>query len=345
MPVKNGKAKNGSMTKQKNPKVSVVIPSWNRRRDLQKCLNSLARLRFPSKEVIVVDNGSTDGTQKMLADSYPAVRVIANERNLGAAQARNQAIAASLGELIWFLDSDTEIVGSQTLAAMIKILQTYPAVAAVGGELLVKNSVKKIKVHQPLLFGRGVVTFLKPSEGQMISCRFLSTANFLIRKKLLVAVGGFDPHYFYLGEDADLCLKLNKLGYTNLIDRSTVVIHHVSRHQRRSNLFLQEKNRIRRVLLHVNILAIPLFPLLDFGALLLSLLRQYQQLKGRALSDLASVNVKFGRPAGRRVNSILKKLLLIAPIYAGSVIYGYLWNGLFLPQTFYLRFSKPNYLK
>lgn len=325
-------------------KVSIVIPTWNRKTDLERCLTSTNKLKYPSIEIIVVDNGSSDGTKKMLVSQYPAVKLIVNRKNLGAAYARNQGTVASSGDYVWFLDSDTEIIAPNTLSDMLNILKTHPTIAAVGGELIVEDNIEQIKVHKPLCFGRGIVTFFKKDECHLVECEFLSTANYLVRKELLFKVGGFDPHYFYLGEDADLCMKTHKLGYKNIIDKNTVVIHHVSKMQRKSNLYLQEKNRMRGLLLHRNIFIIPIFPLLDFFSLLLTLPFQYKQLKKRKISNMSSINVKYKKGADEKRNSLLKKLSVIAPVFILSILYSYCWNLFFFPKTMYLRFKQPNYL-
>lgn len=326
------------------PKVSIVIPSWNRKQDLRRCLDSIMSLSYKEIEIFVVDNGSSDGTKEMLINWYPGVKLIANSKNLGAAYARNQGIIVSSGDFIWFLDSDTEILNPDCLSEMVNIMNRNPQVGAVGGELIIEDNIEKIKIHKPLKFGVGIVTFLRKDECHMVECKFLSTANYLVRKELLLKVGGFDPHYFYLGEDADLCIKMHKLEYKSIIDKNTVVVHHLSKTQRRSNLYLQEKNRVRGVLLHSNIFIIPIFPLLDFLFLLSTLPLQYKQLKKRRISNMPSVNVQYKKGTNKKEGSVLKRLFVIVPIYVLSIIYSYCWNLLFFLQTMYLRFKQPNYL-
>ncbi len=139
-------------------KVSIVIPTWNRKNDLGKCLTSINKLNYPSIEVIVVDNGSSDGTREMLQNEYPDIKVISNENNLGAPYARNQGILVSSGDYIWFLDNDTEIIFPNTLSHMLDILEAYPAGLAVGGELIVEDNIEKPDSFLEKCFGMsGVV--------------------------------------------------------------------------------------------------------------------------------------------------------------------------------------------
>ena len=91
---------------QTNPLVSAIMPAYNAEAFLERALESLLAQDYEPFEVVVCDDGSTDGTRQIL-DRYPAVKVVSQE-NQGAAAARNTAVAASTGELIAFFDADDE---------------------------------------------------------------------------------------------------------------------------------------------------------------------------------------------------------------------------------------------
>ena len=88
------------------PSVSVIVPTYNRRRTLGRALDSVGTQTWPAREVIVVDDGSRDGTAEWLPEAHPDVRLIPLTRNLGAAHARNVAMREATGDIIAFLDSD-----------------------------------------------------------------------------------------------------------------------------------------------------------------------------------------------------------------------------------------------
>ncbi|SVC60584.1 uncharacterized protein METZ01_LOCUS313438, partial [marine metagenome] len=87
-------------------KISVVVPNWNGMKFIGMCLDSLARSDFDDYEVIVVDNGSVDGSCEMIEENYPQVRLIKNQENMGFAVACNQGINAARGTYISLLNND-----------------------------------------------------------------------------------------------------------------------------------------------------------------------------------------------------------------------------------------------
>jgi len=111
--------------------LTVVIPSWNTCGHLRVCLESLKTTLPLSSEVIVVDNGSTDGTPRMVQEQYPHVRLIRNPTNKGFAAATNQGIEAARGCYVLILDSDTKVLGASIRSMMAFLEQNlrYGAVA------------------------------------------------------------------------------------------------------------------------------------------------------------------------------------------------------------------------
>ena len=93
-------------------KISVIVPNWNGIKFIGMCLDSLARSDFDSYEVIVVDNGSVDGSREMIEGKYPDVRLIKNRENMGFAIACNQGIKAATGTYISLLNNDIEVESS-----------------------------------------------------------------------------------------------------------------------------------------------------------------------------------------------------------------------------------------
>jgi len=115
--------------------LSVVIPSWNTRELLRSCLSTLEKTLPHSCEVIVVDNGSTDASAKMVAQHFPTVRLVRNTRNLGFTVACNQGVALARGNYVVLLNSDTLVQGD-ALRRMLLFLECNPYYGACVPQLL-----------------------------------------------------------------------------------------------------------------------------------------------------------------------------------------------------------------
>jgi GT2 family glycosyltransferase len=115
--------------------VSVVIPSWNTVELTRICLEHLFAADRPVEEVIVVDNGSQDGSAEMVAERFPEVRLVRNERNEGFARGCNQGIALATQELVLLLNTDTEMA-PDALSRMVAWLDEHPDYGAVAPRLV-----------------------------------------------------------------------------------------------------------------------------------------------------------------------------------------------------------------
>jgi glycosyltransferase involved in cell wall biosynthesis len=113
---------------------SVVIPTHNRKDTLRRCLATATGQVYPDYEVIVVDDGSTDGTGDMVQREFPQVRYIRQDPNRGPAVARNRGIEVADGEIIAFTDDDC-LLPLDFLSRLAEGYQRYPEVAGVGGYL------------------------------------------------------------------------------------------------------------------------------------------------------------------------------------------------------------------
>jgi len=205
--------------------MSVVLVCWNNRSYLHPCLKSLYRSGLKSSfDVVVVDNGSTDGSQQMLAEKYPEVKLIQNASNLGLGKASNQGMEATKGRYALLLNNDT-LVNGPALDMLVEFLDTYPEAGAVGGKLLNPDGSFQagyapfstlreeflIATHIGELCWRGY-----PSHGDsstIQSAGWLSSACLLLRRSALDQVGLLDESYFIYGDEADLQYRLQKAGW------------------------------------------------------------------------------------------------------------------------------------
>jgi mycofactocin system glycosyltransferase len=194
------------------PGVSIVIPSYNRARELERCLRSLLRLDYPARllEIIVVDDGSADATsamvQHMMTEAEQAgltLRILYHDKQRGVAIARNTGAAAAQHDLIAYIDSDC-VASSGWLTELVPVFQNVRT-GAVGGMIRSYDRESMLgryeNVRSSLFMG------LRPLQVRLEGpLTYLPTASLLVRRSLWQQLGGFAPLTF--GEDVDFCRRL-----------------------------------------------------------------------------------------------------------------------------------------
>ncbi|MCX6022275.1 MAG: glycosyltransferase family 2 protein, partial [Chloroflexi bacterium] len=129
--------KNEKQDGHQHPSVSLVVLAWNGRDDTLECLKSLAAVSYPRLEVVVVDNGSSDDTVRAVRESYPAVQLIENGKNLGYAGGNNVGILYALdrgADYVMLLNNDT-VVHPDFLDVMLETLQANPDIGVLGARI------------------------------------------------------------------------------------------------------------------------------------------------------------------------------------------------------------------
>jgi GT2 family glycosyltransferase len=222
--------------------IVVVIVSYNRCADLRRCLGSLGRQRPGPARVMVVDNGSMDGTVAMVRGEYPWVELLVSAENLGPCIARNAAVLLSGEPILWFLDSDTEVVPANG-AARLHALFAAPDVVAAGGEALLDAAGGIVGAKRCGLGPSGIVQGDLLAEGTA-PCQVISSCNLMVRRDAFLATGGFDPFYFFFYEDIDVTWRLNRPGARQLVLAPMPVVHHFSERMRVKKLWLEARNRM-----------------------------------------------------------------------------------------------------
>ena len=213
--------------------VSVLIPTWNGRELLRACLDSLTQQSFRDFEVIVAENGSTDGTREMLRLEYPWVRVVALERNLGFARGVQAAYDVAAGDLIVLLNNDTEAEPAW-LAELVGAANEFPQADSFACKLLLHQD--RSRLHSAGdYYGRDGVPGnrgIGEKDGPAFSERGwvfgAQGAACAFRRTLLEDIGFFDADLVSYCEDVDLNWRANLRGYRCLYVPEARVSHHVS---------------------------------------------------------------------------------------------------------------------
>jgi hypothetical protein len=217
--------------------MSIVLVCWNNKAYLDPCLKSLYEGGLKSSfDVIVVDNGSTDGSQQMLAEKYPQVKLIQNAGNVGLGKASNQGIEATNGRHVLLLNNDT-LVNGPALDVLVEYLDAHPEVGATAGKLLNPDGSFQsgFAPFSTLLEEFLIVTHIGervwpgyPSHGdanEIKATGWMSSACLLVRRAALDQIGLLDESYFIYGDEADLQYRLNKAGWKVVFLPNSSIIH------------------------------------------------------------------------------------------------------------------------
>jgi GT2 family glycosyltransferase len=226
------------------PELSIILVNWNSKEFVRQCLRSLwGHSQNTFFEVVVIDNGSFDGCDKMLADEFPAVVFIQNTENIGFARANNLAVRHSRGHFLLFLNPDTEFI-QDSIRILCDRLDSFPNAGAVGCRLLNGDRTLQTSCVQsfPTVLNQMLDSeFLRhrcprsslwgmfalySTDATAIEVEALSGACILVKRNVFDHVGGFTERYFMYGEDLDLCFRIKKEGYRNIYASDTSIVHY-----------------------------------------------------------------------------------------------------------------------
>lgn len=209
--------------------LGVVIVNWNGRSHLDPCIRSLYESSLSPRKVIVVDNGSIDGSQAMLKSKYPGVQLIQNQDNVGFAVANNQGAAEALlagCDWVLFLNNDT-VVDQCALEAMMNA-------AAAASARIVNPLITDLEGN--IWFGGSRLSFLgeihhvhtAPPNGCLLDIPAATGCALLTDAEVIAQFGPFDPRYFIYFEDSDLSLKIKQAGGRIVLEPRARIEHRIS---------------------------------------------------------------------------------------------------------------------
>jgi N-acetylglucosaminyl-diphospho-decaprenol L-rhamnosyltransferase len=217
-------------------KVATIIVSWNTVALLRDCLRALpAAAAGVEHEVVVVDNGSTDGSPAMVTREFPSVRLICNADNVGFARANNQAIRATQSEYVLLLNSDT-VARPDALAGLARFMDQRPRTGAAGPCLLRPDG-----SPQPYAFGSDPsLRYLTARAAKRLLFRrylhdwttnavqevdWVSGACMIVRRAAIEQVGLLDEQMFMYFEDNEWCLRLRRADWQVYYNPQVAIIH------------------------------------------------------------------------------------------------------------------------
>jgi hypothetical protein len=220
------------------PRVVAVVLNWNGLEDTTACLTSLAEVDYPSLEVVVVDNGSTDGSPAILRRRFPEVILLETRENLGYAGGNNVGIRYALergAEYVLLLNNDTE-VAPDFLRRMVEVAEADPQVGGVGPMIYYYDRPDVIwSAGGAIDWRRGrtrMVGLNEPEQGQFGAepreVDFVTGCAMLIRREVLERVGLLDERFFLYYEEVEWCVRVRRAGYRILHVPRARIWHKIS---------------------------------------------------------------------------------------------------------------------
>ena len=215
------------------PLASIIIPNWNGIEHLPECLDALRAQSYDHIEVILVDNGSSDGSQAFVREHYPEVHLIALERNLGLTGGNNVGFETATGEILISLNNDTE-AHPRFVEALVEALARHPEAGMAAAKMLLFD--RRDHIHSAgdgygtdgIPFNRGV---WQRDEGQFDEHGWIfggCGGAVAYRRAMLDDIGTFDESFFMYCEDVDLNWRAQIAGWRCWYTPQAIVYHKLS---------------------------------------------------------------------------------------------------------------------
>jgi len=215
----------------------VIVLNWNGKDDLLRCLGSLEPLLSETFSVLVVDNGSTDGSPEAVRKAFPGVEVLALDRNFGYAAGNNAGfrhVMRPRPEFVVFLNNDT-VVAPDAVAALTAVLRGDSKAGIAVPEIYYMDQPDRIwYAGGEVRLGLGLVRHegIRELHGPAYACRketgYATGCCFAMRSRDFERFGGFDERFGMYAEDVDLSLRVRKSGLTVIYEPAAKVWHRVS---------------------------------------------------------------------------------------------------------------------
>jgi GT2 family glycosyltransferase len=212
------------------PKVNIIIVTYNSRQNLEVCLRSLFNQSYQNYDITISDNGSKDNSREFVKERFPEARFIENSSNFGYSEGNNIGVRATDGEYAAVVNNDAEF-DRDWLKNLMEIIRTDAGIGAVTSKILFFNDREKINCLGNAVHFTGLVfcrEIGQPSSGysEVLEVSATSGAAFVVSRKIINRFGNlFDSAYWMSMEDTDLSWRLRLAGYKIMAVPASVVYH------------------------------------------------------------------------------------------------------------------------
>lgn len=262
----------------KNPLISIIVVTFNSKKYIENCLNSVFKISYRPYEILILDNASLDGTEQLLENfrHYENIRIIKSGENLGFAAGCDLAAAKARGKYLFFLNHDT-LVAKDFLNPLVDYLEHHTDTVVAQPAVLILGEEKKLNLTGKEVHYLGfdwIKDYLKKPGipgGEIIS---FSGSAVLFKKSVFIGLGGFDEYYFMYYEDSDLAWRCRINGYKMVYISESVVFHDYkylpdeNYQSAKTKFYYNERNRIITILKNYQLKTlIIIFPIFLFTEL------------------------------------------------------------------------------
>jgi len=234
-------------------KISAIIVNWNDKQFTAECIDSLLKQTYPELEIIVSDNGSTDGSLPFLRERYPTVRLLDNGENLGFGRAVNRGLAVATGDLFIFLNNDL-VVGESSLGELVRLLESDSSIGAAIPKILFcekRDTLNSfgVQVH---FTGMAYPYLLEQKDRPDLETQETACGGiFMFSRELYETIGGFDDDFFLYHEDHDLSWRIRLQGKKLMVCPQAEFFHHYKFNKGTFKFYSSEKNRLHLLAKHL----------------------------------------------------------------------------------------------
>lgn len=222
------------MESKEAPKVSIVVPSYNRKNDLLECLQSIQDNQYPNLEVVVALNGCIDGSEEAVKASFPQFKVISVKEGLGSAKGTNLGIknVSEDADYLFLLDDDT-VLGKDAIGELVNAIDGKPEYGAATAKVLFFENPRLVQWAGTSVGLFTGINYMNsgPDDGRFD--KFIDTeggigGTGLIKMEAVKKIGYFyDERYYYYYEDPDYAMRIIKAGYKILYVPTSKMLHKI----------------------------------------------------------------------------------------------------------------------
>ena len=290
-------------------KVSAIIVNWNGKDVLSVCLKSLLEQDYENLEIIVVDNGSEDGSQTLVKEEFSSVKLIENEKNLGFGSAVNRGLDKAKGDYFIFFNNDLALK-SDCIRQLASLLGSDSSIGAAIPKILYYSQHDQKSLNEParinsygvLVNYTGIACPNLIDQPDQIDLPLIESACggiFMFSREVYEKVGGFDEDLFLYHEDHDLSWRIRMMGWRLVATSNAVCSHHYNFNKGVLKFYRSEKNRLHILLKNFECktlcLIFPALILVEISQIVYSIFNGWFRLKIKSYFEIAAEWIQITR--------------------------------------------------